>query len=367
MIALTMNDNNHILEIASRFNTDGNPVKAEPLGNGLINDTYIVKTDNDKRYVLQRINTDIFRDPALLQRNLKLITDHIRGILQKQGCKDIGRRVLTPVKTKKDYELYVKSGEEAWRMTEYIEGSHTEENLTPRMAACVGEAFANFHSYFATEDAPEISETIPDFHNIAFRLQQLRDAVRTDQARRLSEVKDMVDYLLSREEEMLRHELLHRQNKLPKRTAHCDTKVNNILFDSDGSILCVIDLDTVMPGFVLSDFGDFIRTGANTGKEDDENLDNVGVDMVIFRAFAEAYVHNAKFLTTEEKRLLPFGARLLTYMQTVRFLTDYINGDIYYKTQYPKHNLIRTRAQLKLLHDIDAHMDEMEQFITNIS
>ena len=157
---------------------------------------------------------------------------------------------------------------------------------------------------------------------------------------------------------------MYREGKLKKRTNHCDTKVNNILFDEEGNVLCVIDLDTVMPGFVLSDIGDFIRTAGNTGAEDDENLDNVRVNIPIFEAYTRGYMETARsFLTPMEIQLLPYGGRLLTYMQTVRFLTDYINGDVYYKIHRPKHNLIRTKAQFKLLQSLEENAEKMDGFM----
>ena len=211
-----------------------------------------------------------------------------------------------------------------------------------------------------------LGETIPNFHNMEFRLEQFHDAVKSNAAGRLDEVKDLIEEIEKRAEAMCIQERLYREGKLKKRTNHCDTKVNNMMFDAKtDKVLCVIDLDTVMPGFVLSDIGDFIRTGANTGAEDDENLDNVNVNMDIFKAYTRGYMEKAKsFLTPMEITLLPYGGRLLTYMQTVRFLTDYINGDTYYKIHSPKHNLIRTKAQFKLLQSLEAHTDEMDAFMS---
>ena len=200
-----------------------------------------------------------------------------------------------------------------------------------------------------------------------FRLRQFHEAVAANPAGRLEEVKDLVEEIEKRAEAMCIQERLYREGQLKKRTNHCDTKVNNMMFDADSDkVLCVIDLDTVMPGFVLSDIGDFIRTGANTGAEDDENLDNVNVNMEIFKAYTRGYMEKAKaFLTPTEIKLLPYGGRLLTYMQTVRFLTDYINGDTYYKIQYPEHNLVRTKAQFKLLQSVEEHTPEMQKFIAS--
>lgn len=178
------------------------------------------------------------------------------------------------------------------------------------------------------------------------------------------EVANLVKEIEDRAEEMCKAERLHREGKLPKRINHCDTKVNNILFDNEDRVLCVVDLDTVMPGYVLSDFGDFIRTGANIGAEDDKNLDNVGVDLAIFEAYTKGYLEKATtFLTEVEVENLAFGAKLLTYMQTVRFFTDYIDGDTYYKIAYPEHNLVRTRAQFKLLLSLEENFQEMQRIV----
>ena len=195
-------------------------------------------------------------------------------------------------------------------------------------------------------------------------LEDFRQAVKENKAGRLASVSHLVEEIEKRAEEMCKPEQLHREGKLPKRTNHCDTKVNNILFDKDENVLCVVDLDTVMPGYVLSDFGDFIRTGANKGAEDDKNLDNVEVDLPIFEGYAKGYLKKASsFLTSTEIDNLAFGAKLLTYMQTVRFFTDYLNGDTYYKTAYPEHNLVRTKAQFKLLQSLEENFDKMQEIV----
>lgn len=352
--------------IANEFATDGVAVSVAPLGNGLINDTFSFKTENGTAYVLQRINTAIFQDPDLLQDNIRKITDHIRRILVERGESDVDRKVLTPIKTKDGKEYFTDEDGQAWRVTVLIPGSHTEESITPEMAYVTGKAFGEFHTFLSHPEAPVLGETIPDFHNIAFRIQQLKDAAAENKTDRLQWVSDIVAQLLDREDEMLMANKMNAAGELPKRSAHCDTKVNNILFGEDNQILCVIDLDTCMPGFVMSDFGDFMRTAGNTGAEDDEDLTRVGLNMDIFKAFAKGYLEVATFLTPVEKHTLPFGAKLLTYMQTVRFLTDYLNGDAYYKIKYPEHNLVRTRAQLKLLTDMDSKFAEMEAYVDSL-
>ena len=355
--------------ITSHFAISGEVAEIKPLGSGLINDTFLVTTryPDTPDYVLQRIKQAIFTDVPLLQENIRYITSRIRYHLQQRNANDIDRKTLTLVPAT-DERLYYYDGNSYWRLTIYIAGSKTFEQVTPDLAYQTGRAFGEFQYFLSDIPNPPIGATIPDFHNMEFRLGQFREAIARDKAARLAKVQPIVDELLGRSEEMCRAERLHREGKLPKRITHCDTKVNNMLFDQDDRFLCVIDLDTTMPGFVLSDFGDFIRTAANKGAEDDKELDRVGLDMEIFREFARGYLETASaFLTPIEKQLLPYGAQLLTYMQTVRFLTDYLNGDTYYKIQYPEHNLQRTLAQLTHLHSIDSHLEEMNAWINQLS
>lgn len=355
-----------LFNIATHFAIEGSPISVNPLGKGLINDTYLVATDAGEKYVLQRINTAVFRDPELMQRNFKLITDHIRRCLMRRGESDIDRKVLRGLDTA-DGQCCLHADGNSWRMTRYIAGYSPSRQLTPRLARQTGEAFGRFHAFFASPDAPTLKETIADFHNMPFRIRLLRDAADANPANRLAEVKQVVDELLCRAQEMTLAERLHQEGKLPKRISHCDTKADNILFDEDENVLCVIDLDTTMPGFVMADFGDFMRTAGNCGAEDDPCLDNVKVNMEVFRNFAKGYIREASFLTPLERRLLPHGAQRMAYMQAVRFLTDYLNGDTYYKTNYPQHNLTRTRAQMKLLQSLDEHLQEMNDFISSLS
>jgi Ser/Thr protein kinase RdoA (MazF antagonist) len=352
------------LAILSQFQLEDKISDVKPFGNGHINDTLNVITESgESKYILQRINHHIFTDVDLLQKNISIVTSHIRKKLEAAGETEIDRKVLTFLPAK-DGKLYYFDGESYWRVCLYIAGSKTIEDLTTVSAYEAGKAFGRFQSMLA--DIPEgvLGETIPNFHNMEFRLQQFNDALKANAAGRLDEVQDLVDEITKRAKAMCIQEELYREGKLKKRINHCDTKVNNILFDENDKVLCVIDLDTVMPGFVLSDIGDFIRTGCNTGAEDDENLDNVKVNTEIFEAYARGYMETAKdFLTPEEIKLLPYGGRLLTYMQTVRFLTDYLNGDTYYKIHSPKHNLQRTRAQFKLLQELEAKAAEMDAII----
>lgn len=358
-------------EIISHFAIEGQVKEIKPLGNGLINDTYKIETEGEAPdYVLQRVNNAIFTDVDLLQHNIDCVTSHIRKKLTAAGEEDIDRKVLTFIPEKNSGKTYFLYEDTYWRISVFIPEALTFETVNPEYSYYAGKAFGNFEAMLA--DIPDtLGETIPDFHNMELRLRQLIEAVHDNKAGRLGKGNAELDEILSDidyyGESMCKAEQLHREGKLPKRICHCDTKVNNMLFDKEGNVLCVIDLDTVMPSYVFSDFGDFLRTGANTGAEDDPNLDNVNFNMEIFKAFSKGYIESAAcFLTPVERENLPYAACLFPFMQAVRFFADYINGDTYYKIQYPEHNLVRTRAQLKLFHSALEHMEEMKEYIDNL-
>ena len=350
-------------QIASHFQIEGNIVEVKPLGNGLINTTYMVVTEGDApNYVLQNINVAIFPDVELLMNNIVAVTGHIRAKLEAAGVEDIDRKVLKFVPCQCGKFYYEHDGK-FWRVMVFIPDTVSKSGVTPESSYIVGETFGDFQASLADIPA-QLGESIKDFHNIEFRLQQLKEAMEADKMGRLAETKDIADELMKRAEDMTRSERLFREGKLPKRICHCDTKVDNILFDKDENVLCVIDLDTVMPSFVFSDYGDFLRSAANTQPEDSADYDKIEFRMDIFKAFTEGYLKTARaFLTPIEIENLPYGATLFPYMQTVRFYADYLNGDTYYKIQYPEHNLVRTKNQLTLLQRAEAHIPEMEAFI----
>ena len=352
--------------IVEKFNVEGTIASIRPLGNGLINDTYLVVTagENDG-YVLQRINNSIFQDVDLLQHNVEAVTSHIRKKLIEAGEDDISRKVLHFVETGEGKTYYMDGAGRYWRVSVFIPRAKTFEAVTPEYSYYAGKAFGNFEAMLV--DLPEtLGETIPDFHNMELRMRQLREAVAQDAKGRLSEVRDIVDELESHAHEMCKAERMGREGKLPKRVCHCDTKVNNMMFDEEGRVLCVIDLDTAMPSFVFSDYGDFLRTGANFVAEDDPEIGKVGFREDIFESFTKGYLESAKsFLTPVETENLPYAVALFPYMQCVRFLTDYINGDTYYKIKYPEHNLVRTRNQLALFRCVYAKQEEMARFIAS--
>lgn len=353
-----------LLNIVSCFQIMAPVNSVSTFGEGMINSTYkVTLEDSTIEYVLQKINHSIFKDVDMLQNNIKRITDHIREKLAQAGETDLDRKTLTLIPAL-DGKLYHFDGESYWRLTLMIPNALTYQAVTPEFAYFAGKAFGQFQSMLSDIPGEPLGETIPNFHNMEFRLMQFKEAVNNNAAGRLVEVQALVDEVEKRSEEMCQCERLYREGKLPKRINHCDTKVNNMLFDADGNVLCVIDLDTAMPGFVMSDFGDFMRTAGNTGKEDDTDLERVNFNMEIFKSYTEGYLASAKsFLTPIEIELLPFGARLLTYMQLSRFLADYLNGDTYYKINGPLHNLQRSKAQFKLLQSIEANYPEMLSFI----
>lgn len=354
----------NLKDIVLKFKVEGELADVKPLGEGLINDTFkvYVKGYENPKYVLQRINNAIFQDVELLQNNIEKVTNHIRKKLIDKNVADVERKVLRFIKTNDD-KNYHFDGEKYWRLMLFIDDSYTYQAVTPEYSYTAGLAFGDFQSMLADiED--DLGETIPSFHNIELRLSQLREAVKNNPLGRVEEVRYYIDEIEKRAEAMCLGEQLYREGKLPKRICHCDTKVNNMLFDKEGNVLCVIDLDTVMPSFIFSDFGDFLRSAANTGAEDDKNLDNVDFNMEIFEAFTKGYLEGTKsFLLPIERENLPYAAKLFPYMQTVRFLADYINGDTYYKIQYPEHNLVRTKAQWKLFESAEKKEPEMRRIL----
>lgn len=357
----------NLKEIVLKFNVENEINEVKPLGEGLINDTFKVYVNDCEtpKYVLQRINNAIFQDVDLLQDNIEKVTNHIRKKLIEKNETDIDRKVLNFIKTKDDKRFYF-DGEKYWRLMVFISDSYTYQAVTPEYSYTAGLAFGEFQSMLSDIEET-LGETIPSFHNIELRLSQLREAVENDVVGRVKEVRYYLDEIEKRAEVMCRGEQLYREGKLPKRICHCDTKVNNMLFDKDGNVLCVIDLDTVMPSFIFSDFGDFLRSAANTGAEDDKDLNNIDFNMEIFEAFTKGYLEGTKsFLLPIEKENLPYAAKQFPYMQTVRFLADYINGDTYYKIQYPEHNLVRTKAQWRLFECAERKENLMLDFINSI-
>ena len=353
-------------DIVSRFATEGTVADIRPLGNGLINDTYKVSTKEADApdYVLQRVNTTVFTDVDMLMDNIAAVTRHIRKKLEAANVTDIDRKVLRFIAADGGKLYHREADGTVWRMMVFIPNAKTYEAVTPEYSYFAGNAFGHFEDMLV--DIPEkLGEVIPDFHNMEFRMKQLREVIEKNPAGRVGEdaVMQLLDLIGKDAEEMCKAERMGREGKLPKRVCHCDTKVNNMMFDEKGHVLCVIDLDTVMPSFVFSDYGDFLRSAANTTAEDDPDMSHVAFNEEIFKAFTRGYIEGARFLTPVETENLPYAVALFPFMQSVRFLWDYLSGDHYWKCKYPQHNLDRARNQMRLYQCVREHDDMMREYI----
>lgn len=358
---------NNIEAIVTQFKIDGTFGEAKIFGDGLINTTYKVKTKEDDKpnYLLQIVNHHIFKNVPELTKNIKRVTDHLRSKLEQIPGSDIKRQVLTPIDTF-DGKGFVKDEEgNYWRVFLFIENARSYNQLSNANQAFVGgKAFGQFQSRLADLPGEPLYPVLPDFHNTEMRILNFIERVKKDPVGRLKDVEAEVDFLMERSEEYKKVVQMGREGILPERIVHQDTKFNNVLLDENDEILCVIDLDTVMPGYVCYDIGDAIRNGANTGLEDDPNLDNVSMNIELFEGFIKGFLQETKkVLTPAEIDTLAFGAKLLTYEQAVRFLDDYIDGDNYYKVKSPDHNLVRTRAQIKLLQSMEEQFEQMEAIV----
>jgi len=357
--------------IITQFNFAGKPIYIERFGQGHINDTYALYCAHEfeppVRYILQKINLSVFKNPAGLMENILLVTGHIRKKLILQG-KDPERGGMTLIGTG-DGQSYLTQNGECWRAYVFVDSATSWQSADkPEKLHQSGRAFGRFQNLLADFDAARLSETIPDFHNTAARLKNLKSAIKNDVRGRVIDVKDDIDFVLAREGDCAVLTDLLDSGQLPLRVTHNDTKLNNVLIDNKtGEGLCVIDLDTVMPGLSLYDFGDSIRFGANTAAEDERDMSKVGIDMALFEAFASGFLsETGGVLTPLEKRYLAFSAKLMTLECGIRFLTDYLNGDVYFKTHRPGHNLDRARCQFALVTDMENRMDEMDDVLREL-
>ena len=350
--------------IAAQFLIDGSVRSIRTLGEGFINDTFIVATDRT-RYILQRKNRHVFTDIPAMMRNIQGVTTHLKEKVRAAGG-DPRREVMTVIPTRDGALCHRDAAGDYWAMTLYIEGSVTHEAAaTPDLARCGGQGIGRFQRMLSDYHEP-LTDILPGFHNIRIRFRQWDEALACDAAGRRRAAAREIEWVESRRAEMLRFWEKVERGEIPVRVTHNDTKINNILFDEQGRVLCVIDLDTVLNSPCYNDFGDAIRTYANHGREDDEEPGNVWLDKEMFRGFTEGYLSEARsFLTPAEKDSLAFSARYITYEQVLRFLMDYLNGDTYYKIKSPDHNLVRTRAQYALLQSIEANYDELCEIVAN--
>jgi hypothetical protein len=362
----------NVLEAAAeQFQIHGRFQNAQSYGSGHVNDTYLVTfTQNAAlaRYIFQKINKNIFRDIDALMQNIVRVTAHIKNKLMEKGLSDIGRRVLTVIPARDSCSYYRDARGDCWRAYLFIENARTYD--VPDSAARIYEAaraFGLFQKMLVDLPMPPLNETIPDFHNGKKRFEAFRCALEADACNRAKDAKPEIDFLLNNSPVFDVPPPLVKNHRLPLRTTHNDTKVNNVMLDDKtGQGLCVIDLDTVMSGLPLHDFGDIVRTAVSPAAEDEMDLSKVSVDMKRFEAIARGYLSAADFLTAAEREYLVFGGIFITLEQFARFLTDYLMGDVYYKTSREKHNLDRSRTQLKLVQSIKLRQEQMNRLVEKI-
>ena len=355
---------NHIdlQEVMNHFLYD---VKLNRYGNGHINDTYLTE-END--YILQRINTNVFKNPDEVMENIERVTSYLRDKIAAEGGNP-DRETLTVIKTTDGKNLYKHDSNNVYRMYKFVADTiSVEDNATLLELENAGKGFGKFGRLLDDFDANSLHETIVNFHNTPSRVEALKEAIKNDIAGRCAFVKEEIDFALKYADFADTVVKGMENGTIPSRVTHNDTKINNILFDRETKeALCVIDLDTVMPGSALYDFGDALRIGASTAAEDETDLSKVNFDCEKFAAFAKGYLSEMKnILTADEIKLLPFSAKLLTYECGTRFLTDYLNGDTYFKIHREHHNLDRARNQFKLVKDIIEKEAELNKIIENI-
>ncbi len=356
-----------MLEIINGFAVEGRAAKCERYGSGHINTTYRAETEGGRAYILQRINDHIFRDVPALMANISAVTGHLRA-------KGLGsRRVLTLVPTKSgEHCLHIAAGENAgwYRMYEFITDAiclDQVETADDFRQSAIG--FGEFQRDLADFDASTLTETIPMFHDTQNRFRQLHDAIKADPFNRAKDVRREIDFALAREAQAGEMLSMCRRGDLPLRVTHNDTKLNNVMLDAKTRrALCVIDLDTVMPGLAGNDFGDSIRFGASTAAEDERDLDRVWMNLDLFRTFAEGFLSACGArLCPAEIETLPLASKLMTLECGIRFLADHIQGDTYFRIHRENHNLDRARTQLKLVADMEDKMDEMARIVSGIA
>lgn len=356
-------------EAISQFPFEGSLISYERYGNGHINDTFVIhckrNDDTPIRYILQRMNHDVFKNPEQLMKNIKGITEFLKKkIAADHG--DIHRETMNIIPTKAGNSFYKDTIGSYWRVYEFIENATCFEMVKePDDFYQSAIAFGNFQKLLADYPAESLYETIPDFHNTPLRLETFKKAVKDDILSRAEEVTEEIDFIMERE--AFTHILMDacKEGELPLKVTHNDTKLNNIMIDDKtGKAICVIDLDTVMPGFSVNDFGDSIRFGASTGAEDEQDLSKVNFDLSLYELYTRGFLKGCKgSLTKTETDMLPTGAKMMTFECGIRFLTDYLSGDTYFKIHREKHNLDRARTQFKLVADMERNWETMNEIV----
>lgn len=346
--------------IIRQFQLAGGHFTYEAFGTGHINDTFLVRDDQGNPYLLQRINHQVYTDVRGMMDNISRVTKHLR---QKLAAMDDNSLVtLRVIPTQENALYYQEASGNYWRILTFISNTVAYDVATsPVQAREAGRAFGQFQALLRDLPGEPLNETIPNFHHMESRLTKFSRAQEADVAQRVDRVRDEIDFVRQRADEMLNMHCLVESGQIPQRVTHNDTKLNNVLLDPHThQARCVVDLDTVMPGSVLFDFGDAIRTTASTAAEDEADLDQVHLHLAYYEAFTQGYLAETRaFLTDKEIEYLPFSARYMTFIMGLRFLTDYLEGDVYYKIHHPEHNLQRARNQFQLIRRMEAQYDKM--------
>ena len=361
-----------LLEVSREFYIYGDLLHAEPCKIGHINETYIATYNQggiQVRYVHQKINTSVFKDPDGVMDNFVRVTSHQRRKLIVSGARDASRRSMTVVPTRNGKFFYRNGDGECWRTLVFVEGVRTFEAVElPGQAYEAGKAFGEFQTLLVDLPGKRLIETIPNFHNTRKRFEALQEAIRDDRANRAADAKKEIAFALKQEKivDVILNALAKK--KIPERITHNDTKFNNVMLDVvTGKAMCVVDLDTVMPGSALYDFGDMVRTTTSPTLEDELDLAKVQMHMPMFKSLARGYLESAgSFLTRSERALIAFSGKLITYTIGIRFLTDYLCGDKYFRVHRPQHNLDRARTQFKLVESIEKQEKAMQKFADSI-
>lgn len=358
-----------IKEVLGCFDFKGELLEIEQFGSGHINTTYLAKYKEDNKissYVIQKVNTNVFKNIDDLMGNVFAVTSFLRDKIKANGG-DPDRETLNFMKTING-DLYCKAEDgNCYRAYKFVDNSKCCDSVSSaEIFEKSGLAFGRFQKYLSDFPATTLKETIPDFHNTIWRFEnEFLPAVKDNKSGRADQCRDEIQFVMDRRKDCCRLTDLIDKGEIPIRVTHNDTKLNNVLFDNDSDeAICVIDLDTVMPGLALYDFGDSIRFGANTCAEDEKDTSKIAINLDYFKAYAQGFLKEAgESFTQTEKDNLAFSAKLMTLECGMRFLTDYLNGDTYFRTAYPEHNLVRAKNQLALVADMEKHMDEMENII----
>jgi len=358
--------------ISKQFQIYGEILHAETLKIGHINETYTATYDQGGtrvRYIHQKINRNVFRDPAAVMDNVMRVTSHIRRKQEARALRDVTRRSLIVIPTRSGKPYYENGNAEVWRTFVFVEGVETYEAVqTPQQAYQAGRAFGEFQHLLVDLPGGRLHETIPDFHNTRKRFGALQQALGQDHYNRAKEARPEIEFALKHETIVDVILSATAKGRVPERITHNDTKFNNVMLDVlTGEAMCVVDLDTVMPGCALYDFGDMVRTTTSPTLEDEPDLSKVKMQMPMYKKLAQGYLSTAgQFLTKAEKGLVAFSGKLITFEIGIRFLTDFLSGDTYFRIHRPAHNLDRCRTQFKLVESIERQEEAMQKYVDKL-